>query len=151
MPPLGSADSGTDIGTTTLFEAPTQLQSPYQAPLYPPPTPSTYTSPPYPYPTPPATYTPPAYGQVGYPPPAFFPEVGRLQSQARNSLILGLLGLLCCGLLGPIALGIGIQAKNGLQRLGVNDGQGIALAGAILGGVATAAWVLWLVVSLISK
>lgn len=150
-PPTGPASAG----PTNPFEAPTQPQSPYQAPSYPPPvTPGAYGTPPpapYTYPAPPpAPYTPPAYGQVGYYEPASMMQAARLQSQARNALILGLLSLLCCGLLGPIALAVGVQARGGLQRIGVNEGQGMALAGVILGGLATAIWLLGMVLSVIS-
>lgn len=65
------------------------------------------------------------------------------------ALILGLLGVLCCGLLGPIALAIGIQTRNDLRRLGIDEGQSMALAGLILGALATVVWLfLWLMNSL---
>jgi hypothetical protein len=147
---------------TSPFEAPTQPQSPYQAPSYPPypppVTPSPYGMPPpapyqQPYVTPDVTpaYGAPLYGQVGYQNPAFSVEAQYWQGRARTSLILGILGLLCCGLLGPVALALGMQAKNSLQRLGVMEGQTMALVGMILGGVATALWLLWTLVSLVSR
>ncbi|MFQ3580435.1 MAG: DUF4190 domain-containing protein [Chloracidobacterium sp.] len=158
--PSAPVTDTTPAAATNPFEAPTQPQSqpasPYQAPSYPPPVPpGAYGTPPtipYQYPPPPpmAAYVPPSYGQVGYQEATLFAESGRLQSQARTALILGILGLLCCGLLGPIAMGFGFQSKSKLQRIGVTEGQGMALAGIILGGAATALWFLGMLVSLIS-
>ncbi len=155
--PTAQSTDATPPAVTNPFEAPTQPQSPYQAPSYPPPV--TYGTPPTPYQQP-AAYTPPdvtpaygapLYGQVGYQYPASSAEAQNLQNQARTALILGILGLLCCGLLGPVALALGMQSKNGLQRLGVMEGQSMALVGMILGGVATAIWLLGMLVSLVSK
>lgn len=159
--PTAPATDATSAVATNPFEAPTQPQSPYQAPSYPPPIPpSAYGVPPAaPYQPPlaatPPAYVPPAYGQplygqVGYQNPQFSAESQRWQTRARTALILGIAGLLCCGLLGPVALSFGIQSKNGLQRLGVTDGQGMALAGIILGSVATALWLLAMLVGLFS-
>ncbi|OYT70770.1 MAG: hypothetical protein CFK52_10080 [Chloracidobacterium sp. CP2_5A] len=145
--PIAPPTDPAQASATNPFEAPTQPQSPYQSPSYPPPSPPAPSA----YPMPPMTpYAPPAYGQAGFQYPELSPASWRLQAQARNALIIGAVALLCCGLLGPIALAIGIQAKNGLQRLGVSEGQGMALVGIILGGLATVAWLLGIVASLIS-
>ncbi len=142
-------------GGTSPFEAPTQPQSPYQSPSYPPPmSPSVYGMPPASQtsPLPPTMpYAPPAYGQIGYESSFFLAEAARLKSQARNALILGIVATLCCGLLGPVALALGIHSRNGLQRLGVSDGQSLAIVGIALGGVATAGWLLLMLVNLVSK
>ncbi|MGQ9897449.1 MAG: DUF4190 domain-containing protein [Acidobacteriota bacterium] len=157
--PTAQATDATPSAATNPFEAPTQPQSPYLASSYPPPVPpsaygmppdsyrSPVTSPP-PY-VPPAPYMPPMYGPVGYQDLVSSTETLRWKRQAQTSLILGIVGLLCCGLLGPIALGLGIQSKNGLRRLGVTDGQSMATVGIVLGGVATALWFLAILISLI--
>jgi hypothetical protein len=154
--PTAQSTDATPPAVTNPFEAPTQPQSPYQAPSYPPPL--TYGTPPTPYQQP-AAYTPPdvtpaygapLYGQAGYPYPASSIEAQRLQGQARTALILGILGLLCCGLLGPVALAIGMQAKSGLQRMGVMEGQSMALVGMILGGAATVIWLLSMLIGFVS-
>ncbi len=142
---------------TSPYEAPTQPQPSYQMPSYPPPVtygtgafPQNPPQDPFSPLTPPtAPYTPPAYGTAWHPEPTPPAVAARLQSQARMALILGLLGVLCCGLLGPIALAIGIQTRNDLRRLGIDEGQSMALAGLILGALATVVWLfLWLMNSL---
>jgi hypothetical protein len=139
------------------FEAPTQPQSPYQTPSYPPPVAAYGIPPPTPYQQP-ATYTPPdvtppysplPYEQGGFQNQAFYAEAQRWQRQARTAVILGILGFICCGLLGPVALALGIQSRNGLQRLGVVEGQTMALIGIIFGGLTIVAWLLSILVLLI--
>jgi len=57
---------------------------------------------------------------------------------AVRSLVLGILAILCCGILGPFAIYAGNQARFRIRvsngRLG---GDGIAIAGMILGAIAT--------------
>lgn len=65
-------------------------------------------------------------------------------------LVLGILGLFICGIiLGPIAW---IQGKNALDEIDRNptaySNRGMVLAGMILGIVATALWVLGVLISL---
>lgn len=51
--------------------------------------------------------------------------------------------LLCCG---PVGLILGLAALNQLKTSG-QDGRGLALAGAIIGGISTAVAVLYFVVA----
>jgi hypothetical protein len=88
---------------------------------------------------------PPAYGQPGAPgvwgpvaqPFGAVPfDVSDARSKAKSAMICGIVGLLCFGvILGPIALGLGIKAKSTLTRYDVADGQGMAMAGIVLGTV----------------
>jgi len=165
--PTAQTTDATPPAATNPFEAPTQPQSPYQAPSYPPypppVTPSPYGMPPAPYQQPYVTpdvtpaYGPPLYGPVGYQDPAFSVEAQRWQGQARTALILGVLGvpgMLCCmspgallgTVLGTVALALGIQSKSSLQRLGVAEGQAMALIGMIFGGLDIAIGLLALLV-----
>lgn len=62
---------------------------------------------------------------------------GRPSSRATTALVLGILGLLCCGLLGIPAMIIGKQEMNSIdQGLAPVEGRGLAQAGFILGIVA---------------
>ncbi|MCB0924143.1 MAG: DUF4190 domain-containing protein [Mycobacterium sp.] len=100
---------------------------------YPPPPPPQYGAQPW--------Y--PGYPAPGYPQPPAHP-------QATTALVLGILGLVCCGLAAPFALFIG---RKSMQEIDASGGQyagrGQAQAGFILGIVGTALWVLaailWLV------
>jgi len=68
---------------------------------------------------------------------------GGPSSRATTALVLGILGLLCCGLLGIPAMIIGKQEMNSIdQGLAPVEGRGLAQAGYILGIVSLAIWVL---------
>jgi hypothetical protein len=68
---------------------------------------------------------------------------GGPSSRATTALVLGILGLLCCGLLGIPAMIIGKQEMNNIdQGLAPVEGRGLAQAGFILGIVSLAIWVL---------
>ena len=88
-----------------------------------------------------AQYGQPGQAQGVWQPPQFgmhvpHPEVDAARNKARTAMILGIVGLFCLSLvLGPIALTMGIKARGTLQRYGVQDGQGMALAGIIMGSV----------------
>ena len=56
----------------------------------------------------------------------------------RSSVAIG--GLLCCGLLGIVGLIFGVVAMRETKRTG-QDGYGLALAGAIIGGLTLAGYV----------
>lgn len=77
----------------------------------------------------------PAYGAT--PAPYAAPvsgEVADAQKTARNSLIVGLVGLVCLGfILGFLAIKYGVDARKRLTAAGVSQGRGMALAGIILG------------------
>lgn len=63
---------------------------------------------------------------------------------AVASLITSLVGLLFCGIPSTAGLILGIIAMRQTRRTG-QDGHGIAVAGTVIGGVVTVAWVLCLV------
>ncbi len=65
--------------------------------------------------------------------------------KAIAALVTALAGLMFCGLPSIAGLILGIIAMRECRRTG-QDGYGIALAGAIIGGLVTALWVLYLVV-----
>jgi hypothetical protein len=72
-----------------------------------------------------------AYGQpYGYPPMSG----SSLNTRARTSLILGVVSLICCGLiLGPAAVFEGYRAKQEIERDPRLTGDGMATAGMVLG------------------
>lgn len=88
------------------------------------------------------------FPQGAAPPPTQAPPVpmagGGPSSQATTALVLGILGVLCCGLIGIPAI---LVAKQELQRieqgLAPVEGRGLAHAGFILGIVGIVVWVLW--------
>jgi len=69
------------------------------------------------------------YGQL----PA---EVTAAQSRAKTAMILGIVGVPCMSIvLGPIALVLGLRARSTLLHFGIENGQGMATAGIVLGTV----------------
>lgn len=79
----------------------------------------------------------------GSPPPPTQPSKGR----ATTVLILGILGLICCGILAPIAWYMGNQELKAIREgRAPAEGEGMAKAGMILGIIGTillAFWILW--------
>ena len=65
--------------------------------------------------------------------------------KAIAALVTALVGLMFCGLPSIAGLILGIIAVRECKRTG-QDGYGIALAGAIIGGLVAVLWVLYLVV-----
>jgi len=114
-----------------------------------------YTPPPPP--GPPGDQYPPAgggYGSAPPPPPGYGgygggPGYGapKNNSKAIWALVLGILGLLCCGFFTGIpAIILGKQSQNEIDRSGgVQTGRGMATAGFVLGIIAC----VWGVVSII--
>jgi hypothetical protein len=73
-------------------------------------------------------------------------EVSTAQSKAKTAMVCGLVGLLCFGIiLGPVALITGVKAKTALQRLAVEEGQGMATAGIVLGSIDIVLALFWIV------
>jgi uncharacterized protein DUF4190 len=93
------------------------------------------------------SYGPPSGGGYGsQPPPPPPPGYGggygggggfgppKSNSKAIWALVLGILGLLCCGILGVPAIILGKQAQNEIDRSGgAQTGRGMATAGFVLG------------------
>ncbi len=88
----------------------------------------------FPLPPPPQSGLPPQPGvppQYGIPAPAVVPG----SSKATTSLVTGIIGILCCGLLGIVALVTGKQATAEAAAAGYPQ-PGNAKAGIILGWIA---------------
>jgi uncharacterized protein DUF4190 len=81
---------------------------------------------------------PPGYG---YPPP--YPVYG----PPTNPMAIA--ALVCALTIAPVGLGLGIAARKQIRRTG-EGGDGMALAGIIIGGIVTGIWVLIIVVLVIS-
>jgi hypothetical protein len=122
-------------------------------------------NPPADYPTdaglPPPVYPPPypgAAGYPGYPGPAgyYYPGVydpyrptkpPGTNGKAIAALVTSLVGLLCCGLPSIVGLILGVIGIRETKRTG-QDGYAIALIGTIIGGLALAGWVIYLLLSI---
>jgi hypothetical protein len=101
-----------------------------------------------------APYGQPAYGQPAYGQPAYGQAPGwgygyaspQHEKGATTSLVLGIVGFFCCGIiLGPAAIYEGVKARRKIARSGgALSGDGMALAGIILGIVCT----VWFVISM---
>ena len=96
-----------------------------------------YQPPPYGGP-PPGQYPPPGYGG-GYSAP-------RTNQKAVWSLVTGILGLLCCGLVGIAGVVLGSAAKREIDASGgYQTGRGMAQAGFVLGILS----LVWMVVAVL--
>ncbi len=84
-----------------------------------------------------------------YPPPAP-PASASASKEAVTALVLGILGIVCCGLVAPVAWYLGQNELRAI-RLGQASaaGEGMAMAGRILGMIGTALLILGLVVGLL--
>ena len=80
----------------------------------------------------PPQYAPPAYG---YPPPAFY-------RPPTNTM--AVLSLVFAFLMPPVGIVLGVTGRKQIRQTG-EDGEGLALAGIIVGSIATAFWVLFIV------
>jgi Domain of unknown function (DUF4190) len=104
---------------------------------------------------PPPVYPPPyATGYPGYPgyhPWAYDPYRPTKPPGTNNlaiaALVTSLAGLLCCGLSSIVGLVLGVVAMRETKRTG-QDGYAIALIGAIIGGLAVAGWMIYLLLSI---
>jgi Domain of unknown function (DUF4190) len=102
---------------------------------------------------PPPVYPPPYPGPMGYPGayPGYDPyrpvKPPGTNGKAIAALVLSLVGLLCCGLPSIVGLVFGIVGMRETRRTG-QDGYAIALTAAIIGGLAVAGWVVYLLLSI---
>ncbi len=118
-------------------------------------------NPPVDYPTdaglPPPVYPPPYPGAAGYPGyPGYYPggydpyrpiKPPGTNGKAIAALVTSLAGLFCCGLPSIVGLILGVIGMRETKRTG-QDGYAIALIGAIIGGLAVAGWVIYLLLSI---
>lgn len=116
-------------------------------PSFPPPDGSDQPAYPYPPPPPPGPVYPGA--PTPYPPPyptgyaAGYPVAAPDHPQAVWAMVLGILGLVCCGAAAPFAIWLGRKSMNEIDASGGQlGGRGQAQAGFIMGIVGTALWVL---------
>jgi hypothetical protein len=87
------------------------------------------------------------------PPPGggYQPQMGgyaspRNDGMATASLILGILGVVCCGILAPVAAILGFMSRNRIaQSGGALGGGGLAMAGLILGIIGTVLWIIGII------
>lgn len=104
---------------------------------YPPPADPSYpgAAMPYPFDPPPPPYP------GGY--PGVYPMRPPDHPQAVTSMVLGILGLVCCGLASPFAIWLGRKSVREIDASGGRWGaRGQAQAGFIMGIIGTALWVL---------
>jgi len=96
---------------------------------------------------PPAAWQAPAGGFGGF--AALPPEVVTAQKQAKAAMICSIVGIFCCQVvLGPIGLVLGIMSKSALSKHNVQEGQGFALTGIILGAVDLVIFLLYVIISI---
>jgi hypothetical protein len=104
---------------------------------------------------PPPVYPPPYPGAAGYPggyyPGGYDPyrptKPPGTNGKAIVALVTSLVGLVCCGLPSIVGLIFGVIGMRETRRTG-QDGYAIALIGAIIGGLAVAGWVIYLLLSI---
>jgi hypothetical protein len=98
---------------------------------------------------PPPVYPPPYPGASGY--PGYDPyrpmKPPGTNGKAIAALVTSLVGLVCCGLPSIAGLVLGIIGMRETKRTG-QDGYAIALVGTIIGGLAVAGWVVYLLLSI---
>lgn len=123
--PFAPVDYPADMG----LPPPVQSSAGYQPPEYPP----TY----------PGYYAPPAYG-YGYDPYRPLRPPGT-NGKAIAALVCSLVGVFCCGVTCIPGVILGGLAMRETRRTG-QDGFGIALAGTIIGGLAVAGFLVYLVI-----
>jgi hypothetical protein len=94
------------------------------------------------------------YNQGGYPQANYYGPPGgpvypaRTNGLAITALIMGILGFLTCGVTSVLAIIFGHMGSAQIKRTGEN-GQGMALAGIILGWILTGLWILYWVLVLV--
>ncbi len=134
-------------------------ENPYRGDPPPPPPPgygppAAGSPPPYGQPA----YSPPGYGRPGYPPPGYPPPGypppgygahGYPPVYGRPTNTLAILALVMAFVFAPAGLILGIVARKQIRQTG-EDGDGLALAGIIVGGIVTAIFVFFIVLWIIA-
>jgi hypothetical protein len=100
---------------------------------------------------PPPVYPPPYPGYSGS--PGYYPGYDPYRpirppgtnGKAIAALVTSLAGLFCCGLPSIVGLVLGVVAMRETRRTG-QDGYPLALIGVVIGGLAVAGWMLYLLV-----
>ena len=82
-------------------------------------------------------FPPPGYGPPGYPPPGYPPQ------WRRPTNTLAILALVLSFVFAPAGLVLGLMARRQIRRTG-EEGEGLALAGIIVGSIFTALFLLML-------
>jgi Domain of unknown function (DUF4190) len=99
---------------------------------------------------PPPQYGPPAYGPPpGYPPPGYGPPGYPPAAWGRPTNTMAILALVMAFVFAPAGLIIGVVARRQIRQTG-EDGDGLALAGIIVGGIVTAIFVLMIVLMILA-
>jgi len=99
---------------------------------------------------PPSDYgPPPAYGQPGYGPPGYGPPPGYPPAYPRQTNTMAILALVLAFVFAPAGLVLGIMARKQIRQTG-EDGDGLALAGIIVGGIATAFFALMIIFMIVA-
>jgi hypothetical protein len=93
------------------------------------------------YGPPPGYGAPPAYPPPGHGPPYHGPPPGYLPSYPRPTNTLAILALVLAFVFAPAGLVLGIMARRQIRQTG-EEGDGLALAGIIVGGIGCALVVL---------
>jgi Domain of unknown function (DUF4190) len=98
------------------------------------------------YAPPPGYGAPPAYGPQGYgPPPGYgYPPPGYPGAWRRPTNAMAILALVMAFVFAPAGLVLGVVARKQIRQSG-EEGDGLALAGIIVGGLATALFALFIV------
>ena len=137
MRPVSTPDDGLYRGDSPAAPPPPAPRGPTPPPGYGPPG---YAPPGYPPPGygPPPGYPPPGYGPPGYPPAFYRPPTN---SMAILSLVLAFV-------FAPAGIVLGVMARKQIRQTN-EEGDGLALAGIIIGSIATGLWaliiILWIV------
>jgi len=136
----------------------TPVDYPANYPQMPPPVyPSPYPPPTAGYGYPPPTgygYPPPGYGgPPGYPADPYDPyrttTPQGTNGKAIASLVCSVAGLMCCGLPAIAGIILGIIAMRETKRTG-QDGNGLAIAGLVIGALAVVGYVIYFVIAMIA-
>ena len=133
QPGYGQPGYGQGYGQTG-YGQPGYAQQPYGLPAYAP-----------------QSYGQPAYAQAapGYGQPAYGAPVGYAPQWARPTNTMAILSLVMAFVFPPAAIVLGVVARRQMRQTG-EQGDGLALAGIIIGGIATAFFVLMIAFMMIA-